>query len=159
MRMGYREGVTPVAYVDDLAILIEGMSIEEIQEKLARIYELLTAFMRSRGFEQAHHKTKLGILKGPRSWKTHSLRGWDQQIRQGTADDPAYVLKCARYRSRINEMSELFGERVTPERIMSHLIDKPTKWQKGARIISDIMVAKEIEDKENQREDRNEEED
>ncbi|KAL3266038.1 hypothetical protein HHI36_010225 [Cryptolaemus montrouzieri] len=54
---------------------------------------------------------------------------------------------------------ELLGERATPERIMRHWIDKPNKWQKGARIISDIMKAKEREDRENQREDRNEEED
>ncbi|KAL3279693.1 hypothetical protein HHI36_017199 [Cryptolaemus montrouzieri] len=54
---------------------------------------------------------------------------------------------------------KILGERTTPERIMRHLIDKPNKWKKEARIISDIMEAKEREDRENQNEDRNEEKD
>ncbi|KAL3275162.1 hypothetical protein HHI36_019932 [Cryptolaemus montrouzieri] len=56
-------------------------------------------------------------------------------------------------------MKELLSERATPEKIMRHLIDEPNKWQKGARIISDIMKEKEREDSENQREDPNEEKD
>ncbi|KAL3267931.1 hypothetical protein HHI36_007070 [Cryptolaemus montrouzieri] len=66
------------------------------------------------------------------------------------------VLECARCRSKINELSELLSVR---ELVIRHLIDEPNKWQKGARIISDIVKAKERDDRENQREDRNEEED
>ncbi|KAL3285101.1 hypothetical protein HHI36_019225 [Cryptolaemus montrouzieri] len=71
-------------------------------------------------------------------WQERTCGEW-------TVDDLAHVLECARWRSRINELLELFGERATPERNMRHLIDESYKWQKGARIISDIMEAKERE--------------
>lgn len=66
LKLSYPEGVVPVAYADDLAIVVLADNKAELQQRAWRSFQLASAHLDALGLRIAVQKTEIGILKAPR---------------------------------------------------------------------------------------------
>lgn len=65
LRIEYSDGVTPVGFANDLALVVVGRT-EEVQHKVVESVRLVTAWMGERSLKWALHKTQVVIMAGRR---------------------------------------------------------------------------------------------
>lgn len=74
LRMRLEEGLCTVAYADDLAVIIEADSPDEVVRKGNVAMEQIAKWMRENGLELAPQKTEMVILKGRRRKNRELIR-------------------------------------------------------------------------------------
>lgn len=68
LNLDWMEGVTALAYADDLAIVVEAEDKREVIFKTNETLEQISKWMGKNQLEIAPEKTKAAVLKGPRKW-------------------------------------------------------------------------------------------
>lgn len=89
LRLRMPEGVTQIAYADDLALVVEGRSEEDIGQRTTMAIERIVAWMSTRGLTVAPEKTEAVVLVGRRKVRQVTFKIRDETVT--TAESVNYL--------------------------------------------------------------------
>lgn len=90
LRLRMPEGTTQVAYADDLALVVEGSSEEDIPQRTSRAIARVVAWMKKKGLAIAPEKTETVVLVGRRTVRQVSFQVLDKLVK--TAESVNFLL-------------------------------------------------------------------
>lgn len=103
LRLRTKPGVYLIAYADDLALIVEANTVEELNGKANKTLKAIGRWMEANGLELAPEKTELVIMKGPRKREEVDIRMSGKRITQG---------KCMKYLGVLIDDKLTFGQHV-----------------------------------------------